>query len=167
VRKAVFIRLSIALAAGLVFAVLFGELAYALQGNTTSRPPRTVELVIPPGTSDKVAQGQSVLPQDMVFVVGDTLVVHNQDAVAHSLGPLYIPAGTSASLALDHLGNLSFVCSFQPTKYLGLDIQEALTPGIRIEGIVIVAVPVGILLALYSLIVWPVNKNNQGRPGIS
>ncbi len=164
-RKAVFVRLAIMLAIGLVFAVTFGELAYRLQGKDVSRPPRTVELVIPPGTSAKVAQGVSVLPQDMVFVAGDQLVVHNQDSVAHTLGPLYIPAGATASLALNRIGSLSYVCSFQPTKYLGLDIQEALTPGIRLEGIVIVAVPVAILLALYSLILWPMRKKNTGTPG--
>ena len=37
----------------------------------------------------------------MSFVVGDTLVVKNEDSVEHQLGPLWIPAGSSASMPLN------------------------------------------------------------------
>ncbi len=63
----------------------------------------------------------------MTFVVGDTLVVVNQDSVDHQLGPLWIPPGTSASLNLDTEQNYAFQCSFQPTKVFGLDVHEPVT----------------------------------------
>jgi hypothetical protein len=154
-RKVLLIRFLLSLLAGMVLAIPIDEIAFRLQGRTTSRPPKTVELDIPAGAAAKVGAGQIVLPQDLVVVAGDVLVVHNYDSVVHSLGPLVIPPGSTASLALTQVGNLSFECSFQPTKYLGLTIQEPLTFGVRLEGIIIAGVPVGMLIAVYSLIVRP------------
>ncbi len=157
-RKPILIRLLLSLAVGLVLGAILSELGFHLQADTSSRPPQAIDLVIPPGTADKVAQGTSDVPQDMVVVVGDTLVVHNLDSVAHTLGPLFIPAGSTASMTLSQIGNLAYTCSFEPTKYYGLDVQGALTIWIRLEGVVIAGVPMGMLLGLYSLIVWPLKK---------
>ncbi len=159
-RKALIIRIILGISVGLLMAIPFTELAFRWQGSTSSRPPRTVVLVIPAGTSAKVDTGQKVLPQDFVFVVGDVLLVRNEDSVVHTLGPLVIPPGSSASMALNHIGNLSYVCTFQPTKYLGLSIQEPLTWGLRLEGIGIAGIPMGILIALYSLIVRPLKRKD-------
>jgi hypothetical protein len=157
-RKAFLIRLLIGVVAGILIAIPFSELAFLWQGNTTSRPPKTIVLDILPGTSAKVGEGKSVLPKSIVFVVGDVLLVHNQDSVVHTLGPLVIPPGSSASITLNRIGNLSYVCSFQPTKYLGLDVQEALTPSTRMEGILIAGIPLGIMMTLYSLILRPLKR---------
>jgi hypothetical protein len=158
VRKSLLIRFLICIAAGILIAIPLSELGFYMEGNNTSRSPKSIVLDIPPGTSAKVAQGISVLPQDLTFVLGDTLVVNNQDSVAHTLGPLFIPAGSSASLSLNHIGNLSYVCSFQPTKYQGLNVQDALSPFTRFEGIFIAGFPLGILFGLYSLILRPLKK---------
>ena len=165
-RKALLFRFLIGITVGILIAIPLSELAFFWQGNTSSRPAKTIVLDIPPGTSARVAQGTSVLPQDMVFVLGDKLVVHNRDSVAHTLGPLFIPPGSSSSLTLDHIGNLSYVCSFQPTKYEGLDVQEALTLVTRLEGILVAGIPFGMLIALYSLILRPLKKSNPA-PGVS
>jgi hypothetical protein len=69
-------------------------------------------------------------------------------------------------MALTRVGNLSYVCSFQPTEYLGLNVQEALTMGTRVEGIIIAGIPLGILFTLYSLILRPLKKK-ESTPGIS
>ncbi len=99
-RKALFVRFLICLGFGLVLAIPLSEIGFRIARNNTSRPARTIELTIPPNTSNQVSRGKSVLPQDMVFVVGDKLLVHNQDSVAQTLGPLFIPPGSSASLIL-------------------------------------------------------------------
>jgi hypothetical protein len=96
----------------------------------------------------------------MKFVVGDTLIVQNEDKVDHQLGPLWIPASTSARLSLDQVESLSYECSFQPGKYLGLDVNEPLTLGTRIYGILYIALPMAILFALYSLAIPAKNKEN-------
>ncbi len=163
-RKAVLLRILLAVAVGLVFGGVLSELGFHFQGNTSSRTPQTFLLVIPPGTAAAVSRGESVVPPDMAVVVGDTLVVRNQDSVSHTLGPLFIPAGASASLTLNQVGNLSYTCSFQPTRYFGLDVQGALTLGTRLEGMVVAGVPFGILLGLYSLIVWPLQKSGGTAP---
>ena len=163
--KPVLRRFLLTLAIGITLSIVGSEIGFRFQGNTTSRPPQTVQLVIPPGTSEQVSRGQSILPADMVFVVGDTLLVVNQDTVAHTLGPLYIPPGTSASLSLDQIGNLAYSCSFQPTNYFGIEIQAALTVGTRIEGYLIAGIPFGLLMGVYSLVLWPVKKKDQIDPG--
>jgi hypothetical protein len=166
VRNAVLRRILIGIAIGVLLAIPITELAFTLQGNTSSRPSKTIVLDIPPGTAARVEQGSSVLPQDMVIVLGDTLKVNNRDSVAHTLGPLFIPPGSSASIKLTRVGNLSYVCSFQPTKYQGLDVQDSLTLVTRLEGILIAGIPLGMLFGLYSLILRPIKKNTP-TPGIS
>ena len=154
-RRLFLIRLLTGIAIGILIAIPISELGFRFQGNTTSRPAKTIVLDIPPGTSTKVSNGVSVLPNNMDFVVGDVLVVNNHDSVVHTLGPLVIPPGSSATMPLNNIGNLSYTCSFQPTKYLGLNVQAALTLGTRLTGILIAGIPLGILLALYSLILKP------------
>ena len=99
----------------------------------------------------------------MAFVVGDTLVVKNDDSSDHELGPLWIPAGTSASLSLDSVQSYAYACSFQPGKYFGLDVHEALTLGTRLYGILYSGLPLGLLIALYALIM-PVKKKEENDP---
>jgi hypothetical protein len=56
-RKALITRLLICLGVGVLLAIVFTEVAFRLQGNTISRPPKTVVLDIPAGTSARVGSG--------------------------------------------------------------------------------------------------------------
>lgn len=149
--------------AGILIAGVVSEVAFQVMGNTTSRPPQIVELVIPAGASEKVANGQSVVSDDMVFMVGDTLKLINQDSTAHTFGPLFVPPGSTASLNLDFPENLAFSCSFAPTQYFGLDVREGLTLSTRINGILLAGIPMGLLLSVYSVIAWPFKKKDQAH----
>ena len=160
-RKIVVTRIAIGMILGIIFAGIISELSFRLIGDRTSRAPQVVEFVIPAGTSEKVALGESILPKEQNFVVGDTLVVKNEDSAAHVLGPIFIPPGSSASLKLDQPEYLSYTCSFQPTKLFGLTVREALTISTRIEGILLAGIPMGFLLALYSLVAWPLEPKKQ------
>src|SRR5574337_618343 len=119
---AVIKRFVLFLLIGLAFGSVLAQIPFMLLPHLT-RPPQQVTLVIPPGTAQRVAEGQQPpsIPENIVFVVGDTLVVKNEDSVQHQLGPLFIPSGSSASLPLDTEQKYQFECSFEPTKYLGLD----------------------------------------------
>ncbi len=139
----------------ILIAAVISEIGFRLQKDT-SRDPTTVVLVIPPGTAGKVAQGQSVIPAGQVFVQGDTLEVKNEDSVTHTLGPLVIPPGTSTSLKLNQVGSVNYTCSFQPTKYYGITVQQGLSFGLRFEAALLAGLPLGILLGLYSLLVKPI-----------
>lgn len=155
-RKKLLLRMLICILIGILLAAIGSEVAYRLQGENTSRAPQSIELVIPAGTAKKVAQGESILPTSQAFVVGDTLLVRNQDSTTHNLGPLVIPAGSSASLKLEKAGNLDYTCSFQPTQYYGLDIQPALTLITRLEASLVAGIPLGILMGVYSLVLIPI-----------
>jgi len=154
-------RLLWSLLIGLVLGAAISEIPFLFL-RETARPPQDVLLTIPVGTAEQVARGEQppTIPSDMVFVVGDVLVVHNDDVVDHKLGPLWIPASSSAQLPLGQEENLLFECSFQPGNYFGLDVREPLTPQTRIFGIVYAGLPMGILIALYSFIM-PVKKNEN------
>jgi hypothetical protein len=155
VQKELVWRMLIFLVIGLIASAIFSETTYHLQADTTSRDPTTILLVIPAGTSAKVSQGQSVIPAGQSFVVGDTLQVKNEDSVTQTLGPLVIPAGATASMKLDQVGSLSYTCSFQPTKYYGIEVLQGLSLGMRLEASLLAGLPLGVLLGVYSLVVKP------------
>lgn len=153
-------RVLLWLAIGIVIAIGLNEGSFIFLKSEAGRAPRSIELLIPAGTAEKMAQGQASpeIPTDMVFVIGDTLVIRNEDSVDHRLGPLFVPAGTSASLKLDRAENFAFECSFQPSNYFGLDVREPVTWETRIYGILFAGVPLGLLLSLYSFILWPLRS---------
>ncbi len=154
-------RILISLLIGLVIGAIVSELPFLFL-RETARPPQEVLITIPAGTAEQVARGEQppTIPATMIFVVGDLLVVQNNDVVDHRLGPLWIPANSSAQLSLDEEENLAFECSFQPTNYLGLDVHQSLTWSTRLYGVSYVGIPMGILIALYSIIL-PVKKKEN------
>jgi len=146
-------RILIFLVIGIVVGAAISEITFLFL-RETGRAPKEILLTIPAGTAEQVARGEQppALPENMIFVVGDVLTVKNEDAVDHQMGPLWIPAGASAHLALAVEENLAYECSFQSTKYIGLDVREPVTLGTRLYGILYAGIPLGVLLALYSFI---------------
>jgi len=146
---------------GIAVGALISELSFIFL-QETARSPREVVLTIPAGTAEKVARGEQPpsIPRDMVFVVGDTLVVKNEDGVDHKLGQLWIPVGSTARLALNEKQNMAFECSFQAGNYFGLDVRQSLTWGTRLYGVLYAGIPLGILILLYSF-VMPSRKNEN------
>ena len=98
-----FIRLVFTLFISLVLVWVGSEVAFYFLKSDSDRLPEDIELVIPFGTADMVAAGEPIpsIPDEMTFVLGDTLIVNNQDSVDHQLGPLWIPPRSKASLVLD------------------------------------------------------------------
>lgn len=160
-------RIVISLLVGLIIAAAFTEIAFKFLKDT-ARSPESIILIIPPGTADSVARGEQPpsLPQNMDFVVGDVLIVRNQDSVDHQLGPLWIPAGTEGNLQLGTVESLAYECSFQKSNYLGIDVHEPVTMGTRLYGIVYAGLPLGIILAIYSIIM-PAKKGKKTQTAIS
>jgi hypothetical protein len=154
-------RIVVSMLIGIAIGVAISEFSFIFL-RETARPPHEVILTIPAGTAEKVARGEQPpsIPLDMVFVVGDTLIVKNEDAVDHKLGQLWIPASSSAQLALNEEQNMAFECSFQPGNYLGLDVRQSLTFGTRIYGGLYAGIPLGILILLYSFVI-PAKKTEN------
>lgn len=159
-RSVVIKRILISMLVGLVLGAIVSEVSFALLNNGQTRPPKLVELDIPAGTAALVAHGEAdtTLPASMNFVVGDTLLVNNHDSVAHQLGPLFIPPGTSASMKLATEQGYTLLCSFEPSKYLDLNVLPPLTVTTRIVGILEAGVNVGFLIAVYAVFAVPFKK---------
>ena len=154
-------KILISVGLGLLIGTLITEVPFLFL-RETARMPREIVLTIPAGTADQVARGEQPpsIPENMTFVVGDKFVVRNEDSVDHKLGPLWIPANSSAQLSLDQEESLAYECSFQPGNYFGLDVHEPLTLGTRIFGIFYVGFPLAILIALYSFVMPSKKKEN-------
>lgn len=155
-------RILISFLLGLIIAAVSTEISYQVL-KRENREPQRIELVIPAGTAKNIADGQTPpsIPEGMIFVVGDTLVVVNRDAVDHQLGPLWIPAGTSASLNLDEEENYAMDCSFQPGKVFGMDVLQPVTLGTRLTGMLFAGLPLGALFAIYSVLLAPDKKKEK------
>lgn len=160
--KTIITRVLVSLLIGLLFGVALNEVTFFFL-RETARTPQVIELVIPEGTAEKVARGEAppTIPDSMTFVIGDTLVVKNNDIKDHELGPLWIPAGSSASLSLDAAASYAYSCSFQPGQSFGLDVYEPLTLSTRLYGIFFSGVPLGVMIALYALIMPAKKKKEQ------
>ncbi len=143
---------------------LVSEIAFRLMGNSLSRGPQEVQLVIPAGTAQRLAAGQQTdIPDAMIFVQGDKLVVKNEDSVQHVLGPLFIPAGQSASMNLDAVSDTAYECSFQTTRYFGLTVKEAITWGNRLSALWYGGMPTWMLLLVYSLVARPLKPEGLAK----
>jgi hypothetical protein len=123
-------------------------------------------VTIPQGTSERVEAGEPepVIPEGLVFVVGDVLEVVNEDNVAHQLGPLWVPAKTTASLAMDEPTTASYSCSFRPDRYMDIDVRQPTTWADRLTGISIAAPTLATLVFLYSLAAKPIPGEKPKSP---
>lgn len=156
-------RFGIVFLIAVVFVALFNEAMYLLQRDERDRPPKTIELVIPNGTAERVAQGEEniAIPEEMTFVVGDVLLVRNEDVVDHQLGPLWIPAGRSASLRFDTSEKLAYECSFVVGNYFGVDILKPTTWTSRLLALAMAAPTLAMLLFVYSLVAVPLKTTES------
>jgi hypothetical protein len=167
-REILFIAAS--LLVGIILALVLTEMAYRFQAKPQDRDGKQVRLMIPLGTADLLKSGGASpnIPEGMTFVVGDVLVVENQDAVDHQLGPLFIPKGTIARLTFTKPENLAYACTFTPEKYLGLEIKQPLTIATRMVGILSAGIPMGMLIALYVVFaIRPGLKKEAEMKGLS
>jgi len=143
---------------GILVAIFINEFTFIFLKSEAGRAPKVIELKISSGTAARISKGEvsSTIPENMVFVVGDTLIVNNEDVVDHKLGSLFIPSGTSASLTLNDANNFTYDCSFQPSRVFGINVQEPVTAVTRIYGILIAGIPLGMMFAMYSIVIWPI-----------
>lgn len=145
---------------------LFSEGTHLILREDYDRPAHIVELVVPLGAAERVAAGEPVpsIPDEMIFVVGDTLLVKNEDVVDHELGPLWVPAGSSASLVLEQPRKFMYACSFQNTNYLGIEVRKATTWTTRITALAVASPATAIFIFVYSILVWPLQAHRKLDP---
>ena len=146
----------------ILIVLLISEGFYLLIRNDSERAPETIEITIPAGTADRIADGGSgpELP-NMVFVVGDTLIVHNLDKTSHELGPIWLPPGTTGSLSLGEANDFIFNCSFQNTKFLGLTVREATNWTSRLSALWYGTPPIWMFMLVYSFVLFPLKTQEK------
>lgn len=149
----------------LAFTVVFNEFVFLLSKDPDDRAPQTVQLVIPAGTAERIAAGDDIpsIPAEMVFMMGDVLEVVNEDRVSHQLGPVWVPAGSVGSIVMEKPQNLSYSCSFRPSRYLGIDVKLPTTLATRITGLALGMPTMAVLLFLYSVVGFPIKL--EDAPG--
>lgn len=157
-------RLLIVIAAVTFLLWVINESVFIFLDENTDRAPQRIELIIPLGTSEKILAGEEVdsIPDEMVFILGDVLVLVNQDVAGHELGPLFVPPMSSASLKLDEADQYAISCSFRPTKYLGLIVKEPTNVLTRLEGLAYTVPSTVAVVFLYSLLVKPITTRKIG-----
>lgn len=139
--------------AGLLLSLGLNALVWAILPVENDRAPQRVELVIPRGTAQRVAAGEAVpsIPANFVFVVGDTLVIRNEDEVAHQVGPFWIPAGTSVSQLLGGTTKLTYSCTVRPERSIGLEVRPRISPAQKMLLVVLGGVLFGGLASFFIL----------------
>ncbi len=160
-----FIRLIVTLFISVVLVWVGSEVAFYFLKSDTDRLPDDIELVIPIGTAEKVAAGEPIptIPDEMTFVLGDTLIVNNQDSVDHQLGPLWIPPRSKASLVLDAAERYAYSCSFQTSQYLGLNVKQPTTWQTRLVALGFTVPATTAFLFIYSLALWPLDAKPKKK----
>lgn len=156
----IFKRLLIVSVLAGLFVGGISEVTYRLRKDDTDRTPEIIELIIPAGTAASIEDGATGLdiPDEMVFVVGDVLKVINNDSVDHQFGPLFIPAGTSASIQMEEANKYAYNCSFKATKYLGLNVRPRTTLASRAKALLLASPPTAMFFLVYSLLLFPLDK---------
>lgn len=149
---------------GMALAAIMTEAAYFFL-KKENREPGVIEIVIPAGTGELIRNGGASpsLPNDLRFVVGDTLKVINQDSENHQLGPLWIPAKSSATQQLGTEENLIVECSFQASNYIGFTVQEPVTWRTRLSGMFFAGFPLSMIFAVYGGLVGSQKKKEKNE----
>jgi hypothetical protein len=103
------------------------------------------------------------IPDDLEFVVGDTLVVRNEDVVSHQLGPIWVPAGGSGQLTIRQAATYAYTCSFRREGTIDLRVRPQASVAAQSIAVLIAGIPIGTLIGLYSLVLWPLPKPGVAR----
>lgn len=162
-------RLALSFLVAFICVGLINEGSHLILKEEGDRPPETVELVIPPGTAERIAAGETppTIPDDLVFTIGDTLKVINQDDVPHELGVLYIPPGASASLLMEDAHKYQLGCSFTPSRFLNFDVRSRTTATIRLEAFAFATPPAALFLFVYSLLIFPLEGKRRREADVA
>lgn len=157
IRNKMVIRLLLSLVIAFIFGFFVSESAFQILTRNTEREVNDFEIIIPLGTAERIESGFPIpsIPESMVFFEGDRIIVQNNDETSHQLGPIWVPPGSTGTLALEKPQSYSLACSFQPSKVMGLEVRPKLTNNIRFQGILAIGLPSGILIWLFSIVVFP------------
>lgn len=123
------------LAAAIVVVVVALGAVRFLQGDDDDAAAPSIETsetadpefdyVIPAGTADRLAAGETVeiLPAEIEAQVGDSIRIDNQDREAHVLGPWYVGPGEVLTQRFASEGELVGECRVHPSGQLRVIVE--------------------------------------------
>lgn len=90
----------------------------------SNREQVTHEYVIPAGTAERIAAGETVeiVPQRLEVHVGDTIRVRNDDSKASNVGIFYVEAGQTVTMRFSSPGTVKGVCDIHPSGEFIIDV---------------------------------------------
>lgn len=159
-------RFFLTLGLGIIAAIVVNEISFYFLKSESGRAPQEVIFEIPPGTAKRLAAGEDIkiIPEGSKFVIGDKLTIKNFDSTNHTFGDLFIPEGASASTIFNYSNNYAYSCSFQSQSVLGFEVYEPVSSWIRLGGVLLAGVPLGVLFWIYGILVIPIKKNEETQP---
>lgn len=113
-RSAVTKGLFLAALAISVIAAITIVVALNLDSGGTRRPIATLSYVVPAGTGAEVDLGRTrngIFPEYLEVQVGDTIVIRNDDARSHVLGPFTVRAGETLTYEFQEVGTYRGACT--------------------------------------------------------
>jgi hypothetical protein len=119
-------RLLKALVAALAAVVAVTAVAGCGGDGGDSGEGRVVEIVVPLGTQERLDRGEDVvvMPAELRFEVGDTLLIRNQDVSDHPVGPYRVRAGQEFELRYGAPGHYVGMCPLTEGKTYEIVITE-------------------------------------------
>ncbi len=108
-----------------VASVLLGACGGGDAAAPTAEEP-TFEFVIPAGSGDRIARGEAldILPAEMNTKIGETILIANEDKVAHVLGPWFVGPGETLKQRFVTAGVFSGFCSVHPEENFTVNVAE-------------------------------------------
>ncbi len=142
----------ILLLAGPLLIGVISVVSWITVGGGVLRPPQRIEFVIPQGTAQRVQAGEAVpsIPAKSVFVIGDVLVIRNEDVANHQLGPFWIPAKSTLSVPLNQAQSFSYLCTIHPSGSIGLEVRPRDSLLLTFIPTFAMGLPLGIALVIIA-----------------
>jgi plastocyanin len=87
----------------------------------------THEFVIPAGTAERTARGETVnvVPERLDVKVGDTLRIRNEDVSSQEVGIFNVGAGETVTMKFTTPGKLSGECTIHPSGAFTIQVHDA------------------------------------------
>jgi plastocyanin len=78
---------------------------------------QTIEIVVPPGTQEQIDAGDEIVlfPRRLEVGVGDRIIITNQDATSHQVGPYVVGPGQQVVQTFSATGIIEGVCTLHPS----------------------------------------------------
>jgi len=151
-------KLTVVAVIAAVMLVIWLITAVAMMIWTAGAPAeQTHHLAIPAGTRLDVDSGRNplTLPSTWSFFEGDTLIMDNQDRVAHQVGGWLVEPGTVSSVILRRSTGGALFCSLHPSGEITVDVQmRGFDWPLTLVPTLLAGLPLGLAAAL-GMRVWP------------